>query len=64
MGGAIIDSGNFDWEASGKFPELTTPDESYHGIIYTEAFGKSAYIVKARAQILRDMGACPSPFNS
>ncbi len=64
MGGAIIDSGNFDWEASGKFPELTTPDESYHGIIYTEAFGKSAYIVKARAQILRDMGSCPSPFNS
>ena len=64
MGGAIIDSGNFDWEASGKFPELTTPDESYHGIIYTEAFGKSAYIVKARAQVLRDMGSCPSPFNS
>ena len=64
MGGAIIDSGNFDWEASGKFPELTTPDESYHGIVYTESFGKSAYIVKARAQILRDMGACPSPFNS
>lgn len=64
MGGAIIDSGNFDWEASGKFPELTTPDESYHGIVYTEAFGKSAYIVKARAQILRDMGSCPSPFNS
>ena len=64
MGGAIIDSGNFDWEASGKFPELTTPDESYHGIVYTEAFGKSAYIVKARAQVLRDMGSCPSPFNS
>ena len=64
MGGAIIDSGNFDWETSGKFPELTTPDESYHGIVYTEAFGKSAYIVKARAQVLRDMGSCPSPFNS
>lgn len=64
MGGAIVDSGNFDWEASGKFSELTTPDESYHGIIYTEAFGKSAYIVKARTQILRDMGSCPSPFNS
>lgn len=64
MGGAIIDSGNFDWEESGKFPELTTPDESYHGIVYTKTFGKSAYIVKARAQILRDMGACPSPFNS
>ena len=64
MGGAVIDSGNFNWEASGKFPELTTPDESYHGIIYTKEFGKAAYIVKARAQILRDMGSCPSPFNS
>ena len=62
--GADIDSGNFNWEASGKFPELTTPDESYHGIIYTKEFGKAAYIVKARAQILRDMGSCPSPFNS
>lgn len=64
MGGAIIDSGNFDWNSSDKFSELTQPDESYHGIIYTESFGKSAYIVKARAQILRDMGSCPSPFNS
>lgn len=64
MGGAIIDSGNFDWEKSGKFPELTEPDESYHGIIYTKQFGKAAYIVKARAQILRDYGSCPSPFNS
>lgn len=69
MGGAIIDSGNFNWNVKNqngepKFPELTTPDESYHGIIYSETFGKSAYIVKARTQILRDMGACPSPFNS
>jgi len=64
MGGAIVDSGNFDWKASGKFPELTTPDESYHGVVYTESFGKAAYIVKARTQILRDMGSCPSPFNS
>lgn len=72
MGGAIIDSGNFDWNVKvnidgkilPKYPELTEPDESYHGIVYTESFGKVAYIVKARAQILRDMGACPSPFNS
>ena len=64
MGGIIVDSGNFDWEEAGKFSELTTPDESYHGIIYTKEFKKCAYIVKARAQILRDMGSCPSPFNS
>ena len=65
VGGVIVDSGNFDWEAHAeKFPGLTTPDESYHGIVYTETFGRAAYIVKARAQILRDMGACPSPFNS
>ena len=64
MGGVIVDSGNFDWEKSGKFPELTEPDESYHGIKYVENFGKSAYIVKARAQIIRDLGCCISPFNS
>lgn len=64
MGGVIVDSGNFDWEEAKKFSELTTPDESYHGIIYTKEFKKCAYIVKARAQILRDMGSCPSPFNS
>ena len=64
MGGAIVDSGNFDWEKSGKFSELTTPDDSYHGLIYTEAFGKAAYITKARTQLIRDLGACPSPFNS
>ena len=55
---------NIDGKILPKYPELTEPDESYHGIVYTEAFGKAAYIVKARAQILRDMGACPSPFNS
>lgn len=68
MGGAIIDSGNFDWgstnERKNKFPELTAPDESYHGIVYTDTFKESAYIVKARAQILRDYGFCSSPFNS
>lgn len=64
MGGVIVDSGNFDWEKSGKFPELTEPDPSYHGIIYTQSFKKAAYIVKARSQMIRDYGACPSPFNS
>lgn len=64
MGGAIIDSGNFNWAASDKFKELTTPDESYHGIIYSETFKNAAYIAKARAQLLRDLGSCPSPFNS
>lgn len=64
VGGAIVDSGNFDWKASGKFPCLTTPDESYHGIIYTQKFGKAAYITKATAQVMRDLGAIPSPQNS
>ena len=64
VGGAIVDSGNFDWEESGKFPCLTTPDESYHGIIYTQKFGKAAYITKATAQVMRDLGAIPSPQNS
>lgn len=64
MGGMIVDSGNFDWKASGKFPELVDPDPSYHGLSYTEAFGKSAFIVKARGQLLRDFGFCISPFNS
>lgn len=64
VGGAIVDSGNFDWEASGKFPGLTTPDESYHGIIYTQKFGKMAYIQKAVAQVMRDLGSIPSPNNS
>ena len=64
MGGIIVDSGNFDWEKSGKFKGLTEPDESYHGTIYTESFGKAAFIVKARAQLLRDLGTCMSPFNA
>lgn len=64
MGGMIVDSGNFDWKESGKFPELVDPDPSYHGLSYAEAFGKSAFIVKARGQLLRDFGSCISPFNS
>ena len=64
MGGIIVDSGNFDWQASGKFPDLVEPDPSYHGISYAKDVGKAAYIVKARVQLLRDTGACISPFNS
>jgi len=64
IGGVIIDSGNFDWEASGKFPGLTQPDPDYHGLVYTKAFGAAAYIAKVRTQWLRDTGACISPFNS
>lgn len=65
IGGAIIDSGNFDWEAHAeKFPGLTTPDESYHGITYTKRFGKGAYITKATAQLMRDLGSIPSPMNA
>lgn len=64
VGGMIVDSGNFDWEASGKFPGLTTPDDSYHGIVYTKHFGKSAYISKALAQLMRDMGVTPAPMNA
>ncbi len=64
MGGVIIDSGNFDWNCSDKFKCLTDKDPSYHGLSYTETFGKSAYILKARAQLLRDLGCCISPFNS
>ena len=59
LGGVIVDSGNFDW-TNGKFPEFTEPDESYHGVLYTKQFGKSAYIVKARVQLMRDLGAYPS----
>ncbi len=61
VGGVIVDSGNFDWAASGKYPELTTPDESYHGVVYTEQFGKAAYITKARVQLMRDLGSTPQP---
>lgn len=65
VGGAIIDSGNFDWMAhADKFPGLTTPDESYHGITYATKFGKGAYITKATAQLMRDLGSIPSPMNA
>ena len=64
IGGLIVDSGKFDWEKSGKFDELTEPDESYHGVCYTKDFGALAYILKARVQLLRDIGACMSPFNA
>lgn len=64
MGGIIVDSGNFDWVKAKKFKGLTEPDESYHGTIYTETFSKAAFIVKARAQLLRDLGTCMSPFNA
>jgi len=63
IGGAIVDSGKFDW-ANGRYPELTEPDPSYHGVKYVESFGELAYIVKARTQFLRDMGSCMSPFNA
>lgn len=59
-GGVIIDSGKFDWAASGKFPEFTEPDESYHGVVYTRDFGNMAYIIKARMQLMRDFGAYPA----
>ena len=65
VGGAIVDSGNFDWEAhADKFPGLTQPDESYHGLTYTKAFGKMAYMTKATAQLMRDLGSIQSPQNA
>lgn len=65
VGGAIVDSGNFDWAAQGdKFPGLTTPDVTYHGLTYTTAFGKGAYITKAIAQLMRDLGSSQSPQNA
>ncbi len=66
VGGAIVDSGNFDWEAhADKYPGLTTPDDSYHGVTYTERFGRGgAYITKAVAQLMRDFGSTPAPMNS
>lgn len=65
VGGAIVDSGNFDWDAyAEKFPGLTTPDESYHGVTYTESFGKGAYITKATVQLMRDLGSIQSPQNA
>ena len=60
VGGVIVDSGNFDW-TGGRFPEFVEPDASYHGLVYTQAFGKAAYIIKARVQLMRDMGCCQSP---
>ncbi len=63
IGGAIVDSGKFDW-TNGRYPELTEPDPSYHGVKYVESFGELAYIIKARTQFLRDMGSCMSPFNA
>lgn len=65
VGGCIVDSGNFDWDKyADKFPGLTTPDESYHGIIYTKKFGKAAYITKATSQLMRDFGSIQSPQNA
>ena len=65
VGGCVVDSGNFDWDAhADKFPGLTTPDESYHGLTYTKAFGKMAYMTKLTAQLMRDLGSIPSPQNA
>lgn len=64
LGGIIVDSGNFDWEDSGKFPSLVEPNPSYHGISFTKAVGNLAFIIKVRAILLRDLGACISPFNA
>lgn len=64
IGGVIVDSGNFDWEASGKFPSLTEPNPSYHGISFTQAVGKAAFVTKIRAILLRDTGATLSPFHA
>lgn len=64
VGGVIVDSGNFDWTQNDKFPGLTTPDDSYHGITYVERFGKGAYITKAVVQLMRDLGSIPGPQNA
>jgi O-acetylhomoserine (thiol)-lyase len=64
IGGVIVDGGKFDWAASGRFPEFTEPDPSYHGLRYVEAFGPLAFILKARVQLLRDIGAATTPFNA
>ena len=63
LGGVIVDSGNFNWD-NGKFPGLSTPDESYHGMVYTRDYGRAAFITKARVQLMRDMGMAPSPNNA
>lgn len=64
IGGVVVDSGNFDWTQNDKFPGLTTPDDSYHGIVYTDTFGKGAYITKATVQLMRDLGSIQSPQNA
>jgi O-acetylhomoserine (thiol)-lyase len=64
LGGCIVDCGTFDWTAGDRYPELTTPDETYHGVVYTERFGNAAYIVKCRTHLMRDLGAAPSPQNA
>ena len=64
IGGAIVDSGKFDWTQNDKFPGLTTPDDSYHGLVYTEAFGEGAYITKATVQLMRDLGSIQAPQNA
>ncbi|MDR2851070.1 MAG: O-acetylhomoserine aminocarboxypropyltransferase/cysteine synthase [Desulfovibrio sp.] len=64
LGGIIVDSGKFDWEASGKFPSITEPNPSYHGISFTKAVGAAAFVVKIRAILLRDTGACIAPFSA
>lgn len=64
MGGVIVDGGNFDWAQNDKFPGLSKPNPSYHGIVFTQAAGKTAYIIKLRTTLMRDLGACQSPFNS
>jgi O-acetylhomoserine (thiol)-lyase len=64
IGGILVDSGKFDWEANGKFPGLSQPNPSYHGVVFTKAVGKAAYIIKARTTLLRDTGSALSPFNA
>jgi len=64
MGGIIVDSGNFDWTQNDKFPTLSKPNPSYHGVVFTEVAGKAAFVVKIRTTLMRDLGACISPFNS
>lgn len=64
IGGCVVEGGRFDWEKGGKYPELSEPDESYHGVVYTKQFGNTAFTVKARQQLMRDLGAIPSPFNA
>lgn len=64
VGGVVVDGGKFDWAQNDKFPGLTTPDDSYHGITYTERFGNAAYLTKCMAQLMRDLGSIPSPFNA